>query len=149
MSNYSELLVCPFCGGEAKIKRNKTVMVSCGKCSACTFQKLHDPDSALRDWQARAALVAPQQEPVAVTTPIQMNALESAGKSSAMWHPSLASAFVNVPLYAAPPSVAPLTDEQILSTCEDFVKEPGWFEFEKSDFVACVRAIIAQARGEK
>lgn len=46
---------CPFCGSPARIKRNKTVMVSCSGCSASTFQLLQDPDSAIAAWNRRAA----------------------------------------------------------------------------------------------
>ena len=52
----NNLLRCPFCGGEAVIKKNKTVMVSCKKCTASAFQRLDDKDSAINNWNSRSHL---------------------------------------------------------------------------------------------
>lgn len=50
-----ELLPCPFCGSEAIVKRNKTVMVNCTQCTAATFQRLSDALSAVTAWNTRAS----------------------------------------------------------------------------------------------
>lgn len=44
--------------------------------------------------------------------------------------------------------VAPVTDEQIIATGTHWAKEPGWFEFERNDFIACVRALLSQQAAE-
>jgi len=56
-SESKTMLPCPFCGGAAKIKRNKTVMVSCTICQAATFQHLNDPSSAIAAWNQRTPSV--------------------------------------------------------------------------------------------
>ena len=50
----TELKPGPFCGSAAKIKRNKTTMVSCAQCTASTFQTLDDERSAIAAWNRRA-----------------------------------------------------------------------------------------------
>lgn len=57
---------CPFCGGEAIVKHNRTVMVSCGTCTASTFQILRDADSAITAWNTRTAEAGVVQELVSV-----------------------------------------------------------------------------------
>jgi Lar family restriction alleviation protein len=47
------VLPCPFCGEPAVVKKNKTVMVNCSSCTAATFQRLEDAESAIRDWNYR------------------------------------------------------------------------------------------------
>jgi Lar family restriction alleviation protein len=49
-----DLKPCPFCGSPAQTQRNKTVMVSCTSCTATTFQRLKDKESAVRTWNTRA-----------------------------------------------------------------------------------------------
>lgn len=49
-----KLSPCPFCGGQGKIKKRATTLVSCISCSATTFQKLDDEESAIRNWNKRA-----------------------------------------------------------------------------------------------
>lgn len=50
----TELLPCPFCGSPAVVKSNKTVMVNCTQCTASTFQRLGDKDSAIVNWNNRS-----------------------------------------------------------------------------------------------
>lgn len=48
-----DLLPCPFCGSPAEVKGRKTVFVQCTKCTAATFQRLDDKESAIVDWNSR------------------------------------------------------------------------------------------------
>ena len=49
-----ELKPCPFCGGKAAIKRNKTVLVDCTECTATVFQCADDPTWAIKTWNRRS-----------------------------------------------------------------------------------------------
>lgn len=37
-----------------------------------------------------------------------------------------------------------MTDAEILQIGNEFAKEPGWMDFEKNDFISCVKSIIAK-----
>lgn len=52
-NEMSELLPCAHCGSTAKIKRNKTTLVSCTQCTASTFQSNGDVNSAITTWNRR------------------------------------------------------------------------------------------------
>lgn len=46
------------------------------------------------------------------------------------------------PLYTHPqPKREPLTDDRIKAFGKEWAKEPGWYEFEESDFIGCIRAV--------
>jgi hypothetical protein len=48
---------------------------------------------------------------------------------------------------AAP--ITALTDEQIVQIAADWTKYDGFFDFERNDFIGCVRAIVERAlKGE-
>jgi hypothetical protein len=46
------------------------------------------------------------------------------------------------------PAIKSLTDEDILLIADKWVKESGWMDFERNDFIRCVRECI-EATGQK
>lgn len=53
LKGWPKLKSCPFCGAIAELRIGKTVLVSCTRCTATTFQKLRDENSAVRNWNRR------------------------------------------------------------------------------------------------
>jgi len=39
-----------------------------------------------------------------------------------------------------------LSDDQIIAIAKTWAKEPGWLEFERNDFIACVRQCLSEVR---
>ncbi|AEC22261.1 hypothetical protein PT7_P025 (plasmid) [Pusillimonas sp. T7-7] len=37
-----------------------------------------------------------------------------------------------------------MTDAEILAVADEWAKEPGWCDFERNDFIGCVRALLAR-----
>jgi len=92
MSNDIELLACPFCGaGVTKIRESHNgyhVDHWCEKHQKVTIQcTADDLDSAKNLWNARAALAAPQKEPVALDFEKVNEAAQSANKQFGQWMP--------------------------------------------------------------
>lgn len=64
----SELLKCPFCGGEAYVDEHrfwsdktkgfteKTYGVRCDKCNASSFQFNHSKEEAIKTWNTRKTM---------------------------------------------------------------------------------------------